>query len=150
MINFIHNIGDYFASNYFDENFTNKVIEKSGFSAEAIKEIDKSIQKLPIIPEIYQPKFKVVATVTPDESELLENNRSRSAKLRVIQRVKQEMEKMRKTRRVKISKFEKLIYTLAIFLLVIAPVSIVFSKKIWYNEKNMRKYNQNRHWNPIK
>ncbi len=31
-------------------------------------------------------------------------------------------------KRVKISKFEKLIYSLAIFLLVIAPVSIVFSK----------------------
>ena len=36
------------------------------------------------------------------------------------------MKKMRK--RVKISKFERLIYTLALFLLVIAPVSIVFSK----------------------
>lgn len=36
------------------------------------------------------------------------------------------MEKMRK--RVKISKFERLIYTLALFLVVIAPVSIVFSK----------------------
>ena len=36
------------------------------------------------------------------------------------------MRKMRK--RVKISKFERLIYTLALFLLVIAPVSIVFSK----------------------
>lgn len=35
---------------------------------------------------------------------------------------------MRKTRRVKKTKFERLIYTLAIFLLVIAPVSIVFSK----------------------
>ena len=36
------------------------------------------------------------------------------------------MKKMRK--RVKISKFERLIYTLAVFLIVIAPVSIVFSK----------------------
>ena len=36
------------------------------------------------------------------------------------------MKKMRK--RVKISKFERLIYTLALFLLVIVPVSIVFSK----------------------
>ena len=35
---------------------------------------------------------------------------------------------MRRTRRVKKTKFERLIYTLAIFLLVIAPVSIVFSK----------------------
>ena len=36
---------------------------------------------------------------------------------------------MRKVKKkVKISKFEKLIYTLAILLIVIAPVSIVFSK----------------------
>ena len=36
---------------------------------------------------------------------------------------------MRKVRkRLKMSKFEKLIYTLALFLLVISPVSIVFSK----------------------
>ena len=31
-------------------------------------------------------------------------------------------------KRVKISKFERLLYTLAVFLLVFAPVSIVFSK----------------------
>lgn len=31
-------------------------------------------------------------------------------------------------KRVKISKFEKLLYTLAVFLLVVSPVSIVFSK----------------------
>ena len=36
---------------------------------------------------------------------------------------------MRKVKkRVKMSKFEKLLYSLAVFLLVIAPVSIVFSK----------------------
>ncbi len=36
------------------------------------------------------------------------------------------MKKIKK--RVKMSKFEKLLYTLAVFLLVISPVSIVFSK----------------------
>ena len=36
------------------------------------------------------------------------------------------MKKVKK--RVKISKFERLIYTLAVLLLVISPVSIVFSK----------------------
>ena len=36
------------------------------------------------------------------------------------------MKKVKK--KVKISKFERLIYSLAVFLLVIAPVSIVFSK----------------------
>jgi cell division protein FtsL len=39
------------------------------------------------------------------------------------------MKKMGKVKkRVKMSKFEKLLYSFAIFLLVIAPVSIVFSK----------------------
>ena len=36
------------------------------------------------------------------------------------------MKKVRK--KVKMSKFERLLYTLALFLLVISPVSIVFSK----------------------
>ena len=36
------------------------------------------------------------------------------------------MKKVKK--KVKMSKFEKLVYSLAIFLLVIAPISIVFSK----------------------
>ena len=36
---------------------------------------------------------------------------------------------MRKVKkRLKMSKFERLLYTLAIFLLVIAPVSVIFSK----------------------
>lgn len=51
--------------------------------------IDKNISKLPVIPEIYEPKFKVVATITPSDEELEENNRSRSAKLRVIERIKE-------------------------------------------------------------
>ena len=51
---------------------------------------------------------------------------------------------MRKVRkRLKMSKFEKLIYTLALFLLVISPVSIVFSKatlaNINYEEKKQKK-----------
>lgn len=37
MIHFINNIGDYFTANYFDDNFSKKVIDKSGFSVEAIK-----------------------------------------------------------------------------------------------------------------
>ena len=51
---------------------------------------------------------------------------------------------MRKVKkRLKMSKFEKLIYTLALFLLVISPVSIVFSKatlaNINYEEKKKKK-----------
>lgn len=36
--------------------------------------------------------------------------------------------KMKVKKRYKVSKFERLIYTLAVFLLVISPISIVFSK----------------------
>ncbi|MDI9880879.1 hypothetical protein [Flectobacillus longus] len=46
MIKFIHNIGDYFSSNYFDENFTSKVVQKSGFALEDIKNFNKKITPL--------------------------------------------------------------------------------------------------------
>jgi cell division protein FtsL len=53
------------------------------------------------------------------------------------------MKKVKK--KVKISKFEKLIYTLAILLIVIAPVSIVFSKatlaKINFEVEKQKKRN---------
>ena len=50
--------------------------------------VKKELMKLPVIPEEYQPKYKVVATVVPTEKELSENKRARSAKLRVIARIK--------------------------------------------------------------
>lgn len=50
--------------------------------------VKKELMKLPVIPEEYQPKYKVVATVVPTEKELSENKRARSAKLRVITRIK--------------------------------------------------------------
>lgn len=58
MIHFINNIGDYFASNYFDENFSKKVIEKSGYSQEAIKQIDKNIGQLK--PEYFKLKQRFI------------------------------------------------------------------------------------------
>jgi len=53
-----------------------------------VSEIDNNIKKLPIIPEEYQPKFKIIANIKPSKKELEENARARSAKLRVIERVK--------------------------------------------------------------
>ena len=53
-----------------------------------VSEIDANIRKLPIIPEEYQPKFKIIATIKPSKEELEENPRARSAKLRVIERIK--------------------------------------------------------------
>lgn len=46
MIKFIQNIGDYFSSNYFDEDFTTKVLSKTGFTADDIKEFNKRISPL--------------------------------------------------------------------------------------------------------
>lgn len=52
--------------------------------------IDKKVQGLPNIPEEYLPDFKLVSTkaIVPSEDELEKNPRARSAKLRVIERVK--------------------------------------------------------------
>lgn len=50
--------------------------------------VKKELMKLPVIPEEYQPKYKVVATIVPTEKEITENKRARSAKLRVITRTK--------------------------------------------------------------
>lgn len=58
MIHFIHNIGDYFASNYFDEDFSKKVIEKSGYGSDAIKELGQAIAKLK--PEYFKLKQKFI------------------------------------------------------------------------------------------
>lgn len=53
-----------------------------------VSSIDKNLAKLPVIPEEYQPKFKVIASIKPSEEEINLNPRSRSAKLRVIERVR--------------------------------------------------------------
>lgn len=51
-----------------------------------VSSIPKELNKLPIIPDEYKPKFKVIANVVPTEEEILNNNRARSARLRVIER----------------------------------------------------------------
>lgn len=46
MLRFLENIGDYFATNYFDEDFPAKVFDKSGYAAEDRKEFNKRISAL--------------------------------------------------------------------------------------------------------
>lgn len=46
MIKFIENIGDYFSTNYFDEDFAKKVFDKSSYAAEDLKEFNKKISPL--------------------------------------------------------------------------------------------------------
>ena len=51
--------------------------------------VDRHLQKMPVIPEEFMPKFKVVNVIYPTQQEIEENYRARSAKLRVIERIKE-------------------------------------------------------------
>ena len=55
-----------------------------------VTSVDKLVQGLPEIPIEYQPKFKLInnKVILPSEKELEENNRSRSSKLRIIERIR--------------------------------------------------------------
>lgn len=46
MLKFIRNIGDYFSSNYFDEDFTTKVLSKTGYATDDYKDFNKRISPL--------------------------------------------------------------------------------------------------------
>ena len=51
-------------------------------------EVPETIKKLPFIPEKYKPKYKIITKgLTASPEELKDNNRARSAKLRVIERI---------------------------------------------------------------
>ena len=53
----------------------------------SVSKIDDNLKKLPVIPDEYLPKYRVIKTITPSNQELIENNRARSAKLRIIERI---------------------------------------------------------------
>lgn len=52
-----------------------------------VTELPNELKNLPVVPEEYLPKYKVVKTVLPTEGEVQRNPRARSAKLRVIERL---------------------------------------------------------------
>lgn len=54
----------------------------------SVSTVDSNLKKLPIIPEELQPKFKIIGSIKPSKQELEINNRARSAKLRIIERVR--------------------------------------------------------------
>lgn len=58
MIHFINNIGDYFASNYFDEDFSRKVIDKSGCSSDAVKTFSQAVAR--IKPDYFKLKQRFI------------------------------------------------------------------------------------------
>ena len=49
--------------------------------------VKKELASLPIIPDEFKPKFRVVDVIEPSKEEVSSNNRSRSAKLRIIERI---------------------------------------------------------------
>ena len=49
--------------------------------------VDSSLSKLPFIPREYLPKYKVIANITPSKEELEDNNRARSSRLRVLEKI---------------------------------------------------------------
>lgn len=53
-----------------------------------VSEINPELKHMPMIPKEYLPDFKVVHTIKPSKEELNKNPRARSAKLRVIERIK--------------------------------------------------------------
>jgi len=59
--------------------------------AKVFKELcsdDESVKHLPMVPDNMKAKAKKIAKVTPSSEELEDNNRSRSSKLRVIERLR--------------------------------------------------------------
>ncbi|MDD2434900.1 MAG: 16S rRNA (cytosine(1402)-N(4))-methyltransferase RsmH [Bacilli bacterium] len=50
--------------------------------------VDHHLKDLPIIPDNLLPKFKVIGNFKPSKDEIEENNRARSATLRVIERIR--------------------------------------------------------------
>ena len=51
-------------------------------------DIPEIVKGLPNIPEEYQPKIKLIKKITPSREELDENNRSRSATLRIAEKIR--------------------------------------------------------------
>ena len=77
---------------YSSKNKSRYAKNKSGISYmkeifNKYSKVDSSLSKLPFIPKEYLPKFKLIANITPSKEELEENNRARSSRLRVIERI---------------------------------------------------------------
>ena len=52
-------------------------------------EVDSKFAKLPFVPDEYMPKLKIISKgIVPSDEELEENNRARSARLRIVEKIK--------------------------------------------------------------
>lgn len=53
-----------------------------------VSELPKELKNMPEVPEAYLPKYKIIANIAPTEEEIKNNKRARSARLRVIERIR--------------------------------------------------------------
>ena len=53
----------------------------------SVSTVNKELQNLPVIPDEYLPKYRIIKSIKPSKEEIEENKRSRSAKLRIIERI---------------------------------------------------------------
>ena len=79
-------------SEIFRRIINNFVINKNRIVKKVFKkfsEVDEVVKGLPVIPDEYKPLIKLVNNrpITASEYEICENSRSKSAKLRVIERI---------------------------------------------------------------
>lgn len=52
-----------------------------------LSEVDKMVKGLPVIPDDYKPTIKIIDKIKPSKEEIKNNNRSRSAILRVAEKI---------------------------------------------------------------
>ena len=70
-------------------NNTNIGSDIPGNVFKELSSVDKNLKGLPEIPLEFEPKYRIVTEVIlPTKEELEENHRSRSSKLRVIEKIK--------------------------------------------------------------
>lgn len=53
-----------------------------------VSSVNPELKNMPIVPEEYLPSYKIIKTLTPSYTEITDNARARSAKLRVIERIR--------------------------------------------------------------
>jgi hypothetical protein len=82
MIKFIENIGDFFSSNYFDGDFVKKVHDKSGYSAEDYKALQKRIS--PLKDKYYRYKTNIIEGRLRTKDKIFETHQFHSKLLNAL------------------------------------------------------------------
>jgi len=82
MIKFIQNIGEYFSSNYFDEDFIAKVLSKTGYTSEEIKDFNKKVS--PIKDKFYRFKQLFIEDKLRTKDKIYESHQFHSALLNAL------------------------------------------------------------------